>query len=205
MNRAITVIKLVHFFFNSIIRNKSKIFFLPLMPVWISCNSSQVVRIDDMQNFYTEECIGKKIDIPDSLLVLINNNQEYIHETNILAKRFMIITLIYNSDCAKCDYIKINAWKDYLKKLDQYKNIGLVVIYCGYNEYFKRIIYPEIAFSSPVILDRECVFISRNKLPDSEEFNTLLLDENNKVLLIGDPTQNAETERLYINKISELK
>ena len=180
-------------------------FVLPLMPVLISCNSSQVVRIDNVQNFYTEECIGKEIDIPDSLLVLINNNQEYIHDTNILEKRFIIITLIYNSNCAKCDYIKFSAWKDYLKKLDQYKNIGLVVIYCGYNEYFKRIIYPEIAFSSPVILDRQCVFKSRNEIPDSDEFNTMLLDRNNRVLLIGDPTQSVEIEKQFIQKISEME
>jgi len=172
---------------------------------FVSCNYIKSQKKLSTTERQIQKYQKNTIILPDTLQVLINDTIKYLYNTDIHSYRLKIVTVFNDSDCYKCYYLKFNSLKHFTEKLTSFEHVILIVFFCGSSEYFKRIVYPEIAFSSPVILDRKCVFISRNKLPDSEEYNTLLLDENNKVLLIGDPTQNAETERLYINKISELK
>ena len=38
-------------------------------------------------------------------------------------------------------------------------------------------------------------------LPDKEEFHTFLLDEENRVLLVGNPVRNIKLKKLYLDVI----
>ena len=48
--------------------------------------------------------------------------------------------------------------------------------------------------------DQEQIFISKNELHDPR-FQTVLVDTNNQILLIGDPLLNPKLRRLYMETI----
>ena len=58
-------------------------------------------------------------------------------------------------------------------------------------------------FHYPLFIDVEDKFNSLNKLPAESRFRTFLLDENNRIILIGNPVQNPKIRDLYIRTICE--
>ena len=49
----------------------------------------------------------------------------------------------------------------------------------------------------PIIVDNDKWMEINNKLPESIVLNTMILDENNNIEVIGDPFINKEMEELY--------
>ena len=141
----------------------------------------------------------------DSTQILMNDIFEYSHFSEILRDRVKLVTIIDNLDCLKCYYTKFYSLTKLSEKLKNHEHVVPIVVICGSYKYFWEVVYPEIDYSLPLIFDQECIFKVKNEFPDIEEFSTMLLDRNNKLLLVGDPTENDKIEKLYFNKISELK
>jgi len=60
-------------------------------------------------------------------------------------------------------------------------------------------------FEWPVFIDSSQEFIALNpELPEIKHLHTFLLDQNNRVVLIGEPLHNPELWRLYVSTIMEL-
>jgi hypothetical protein len=80
-----------------------------------------------------------------------------------------------------------------------------MIIYCGANDYFRKIIYPDYNYLPPIILDANSVFFEKNKIPEEEIFHTMLIDENSRIIIIGDPTRSDYINEKYKNIIFNLK
>ena len=58
-------------------------------------------------------------------------------------------------------------------------------------------------FIYPIFYDIKNTFNDMNKFNDDPMFQTFLLDQNNKILLIGNPIYNAEIKTLYQNILNK--
>ena len=56
-------------------------------------------------------------------------------------------------------------------------------------------------FDVPVFIDYEREFEKLNPLPENQLFRTFLLDENNKIILVGNPTRGME--KLYLKVLNK--
>lgn len=66
-------------------------------------------------------------------------------------------------------------------------------------QFFKRDL-----FDIPICIDFKDELNILNNFPSLSQFHTLLLDKNNKVLVIGNPVQSEDVRSLYIKQISEM-
>jgi hypothetical protein len=54
----------------------------------------------------------------------------------------------------------------------------------------------------PVCIDLDDELNALNKFPSSQEFQTFLLNEENKIVYIGNPTHNASVKDMYLSEVS---
>jgi hypothetical protein len=146
---------------------------------------------------------GTIVFFSDSLY-LINKSDNMLVLDTLLGRQnesFKIVNII-NGECGKCmSYLK--EWK---RIIDKYKTINIKFIFIvntSDTAYFNKFIYPEINLQIPFYIDMEKKFVKTNNLdyPD-DRIKTFLLDKNNKIIFMGNPTWSREIELLYDKVIS---
>lgn len=139
--------------------------------------------------------IGKKLILP-----LISDN--------IDTCKFKIVSYI-NGECASC-IENIDLWENFFRKMNHKDSVLIIVyLYSSNYNYLKR---NYSYFTDPfvtVVEDKEKLFPKKNNLSENKVFHTFITDQNNKVLLVGNPILNKNLEALYLkllnNEISEYK
>ncbi len=59
-------------------------------------------------------------------------------------------------------------------------------------------------FDHLAMLDKNCSFERLNPhLPKNKAMHTFLLDENNNVILVGNPLQNKEIEKMFYEEVEK--
>ena len=59
-------------------------------------------------------------------------------------------------------------------------------------------------FEYPIVLDRDNRFELVNEIPRESEFQTFLLNEQNQVILVGNPLKNSELKQLYLKTMDTI-
>ena len=166
----------------------------------VSCN------INDKKNSLTniDKWVGKEITIPsDSLNIKIKNvatlNTDIFKPDNI---KFIVSI---NGECGTCIY-KLKAVETFANEVfSLYSNISLLVYINSKTTDFSNFeIFnnSEINFQYPLLYDYENRYLTENQIPSNEFYHILLCDSNNKILMIGDFTENTDLKELYIKQIN---
>lgn len=128
---------------------------------------------------------GKQIIFPDSLVNRLGNEQN----TGI-----RIVSCI-NGNCPKC----LHELKKWIEMKDKYHLKLVFVIYTEDKVLLDYFIEKEDLKIS-YFLDTTNCFILTNKLQSNNLFQTFILDNSNKTILIGNPLHNCELFRLYLTE-----
>lgn len=148
-----------------------------------------------------EELYGKTIILPDTLNILYRNNLIPHGKSDILFGELFIATRI-SGNCGICVH-DLEIWKEeIMNRVDTSRIRFLFYIYTDDYQFFKNIIYPDILLDYPLLIDKNNEFVIKNHLPENDtRFHTFLLDENNRVILIGSPLFNNRMKELYFQEI----
>ena len=169
------------------------IFFSLLVSHYLSCN-----RIDKKNRSVVSEKFGTTIDLVDTLKYFrmgkgwVENPFQYGYK----------ITTFLNADCSQCLY-ELLSWKDLI---DEFGNDSIsVLIYLKTTDInaTEMFLY-DIEFTYPVIIDTYGSFIKQNLIEDDKMFQTYLIDESNKILLVGNPIFSENIKELYSSTIKQL-
>jgi hypothetical protein len=142
-----------------------------------------------LKNLYNE-WYGKEIEIPF-------DNLSFNHSLKI--------ALYVGSDaCTECQ-LNLPFWKTFIPHLDSLTSSAVDICFFiqPYSTREIELILKQECFGYPVIIDTADLFNKRNQLPKNPSFHCFLLDENNRVILIGNPIQNPKIRDLYIRTICE--
>jgi len=138
---------------------------------------------------------GNKLYLPgiDTLNVL--NDLKYNH--------YLVIVSFIDGNCGVCIW-DLSEWKRLIDDFKRYKDLSYLfyvnsIDYDSFLNYEKR----EINFPLPLINDEENAFIKKNKLSSNKLYQTFLIDENNKVILVGNPLLSKEIKKLYQEEIQK--
>ena len=117
-----------------------------------------------------------------------------------------MVVYYYSISCSPCLISNLLHWSDivtYSKEL-AYKFYILFIFDSQKHE--QREIYLKFKeLDYPFFMDEEYVFSRLNKnIPKDDKLHTFLLDKNNKVVLVGNPVDNAKLWDLYKKTINEL-
>ena len=173
-----------------------KLLYILLFIFMISCNETKNEKIFHLVN----EWSGKEIFYPDDMTFTLWG-RDTIKRTFFHAP-FSIVTYADSTGCISCK-LQLPKWKSFIVELDSI-SLGKVPVYfflCPKD--FKEIIYTlkRDYFDYPVCVDMKDVFNRLNHFPDEIDFHTFLLDENSKVVAIGNPVYNFKVKELYLNII----
>jgi hypothetical protein len=151
-----------------------------------------------------ENNLGKKLILPDSL-ELYHPFPNYIDSKEIINFKFRIYSHI-DASCGTC-IETLKAWNNLIPEL---KGKGIqVILICSSDNRFELLKYyfesKEIEnFNHPLWLDLKNNFIKNNKfMLESKNFETVLTDNNDKILLVGNPNFSNKIKELYFKEIKK--
>lgn len=140
---------------------------------------------------------NKKIYIPDSLPMIRELSDSTIFSLSNLKCKYKLVTFI-DAECSVC-LLHFKFWEKFVQRVEkEHFKCDFIFLVC------KRFVdgntIRNTGFTQPYIIDDETFFISENELWD-KRFQCVLLNENNQVIVIGDPTLNPKLEDYYYLKI----
>jgi len=149
------------------------------------------------------EWMGKTIMIPNDISSLYMST-----DTIIETKKTPYKILVYtdSTGCVSCK-LRLSTWKYYMHEID-----SILPGQVDFQFYFQPKNFKEIAhllklnnFTHPIYIDQPGKINKLNRFPSEMEYQCFLLDNQNTVLSIGNPTLNPKIWDLYKQIITKSK
>lgn len=161
--------------------------------------SSCISREEKAQNIINQ-WLGKEVLFPNS----INTEQDSIWK-QMINKKLKLLTIIDTNNCTECR-LRLYDWEKYIKDMDTINsNITFLFVVHAKDYSIVDIIKEKNKFTYPIFYDYKNQIGELNKFPQNPRFQTFLLDENNKVILVGNPVGNHHMWKLYKQILIEAK
>ena len=171
-----------------------KIFLLLLVLCMVSCGRQAM----DAQ-FIVREWTGKEILFPQNSVFTIGGKDtvEMSHSFP-----YKVLSYIDPNGCLSCK-LQLSEWKQFVKYLDYLKIDSVQCLFYSAPQNKASLLHEfEVnLFHYPVCIDERDSLNKLNHFPSEMEFQTFLLDKDNKVLAIGNPVLNPGVKELYLKII----
>lgn len=164
---------------------------LLIIILFISCLKKDSKRYNE----YVTDIIGKEMHFPEDI------SCRYLGRDTIYSgidTPYKI--LLYNDSigCTSCK-LQLYKWTDLINEVNsEMKNL---VSFCFYfqpkDEKELRVLMRRDNFKQVVYIDKEGELGKINKISTETDFQCFLLDKDNKVVLVGNPTKSYKIWKLY--------
>lgn len=168
--------------------------FLPFI-CYFSCNNGLKKDVRTLQS-----C---PINLPLDSLEYISNGYTMINSNDHL--KFIVYS--DTTICSSCEIKQMYKWNNFLKEVETFnRKIKVYFIFSPQRKnidifYFLITTNPP---ASPIFVDTTNVFLRSNPhIPKNPALHTFLLDENNKVILVGNPLENKHIEEMFWRIVKE--
>lgn len=153
-----------------------------------SCNTEKR-KIESV----VKEWIGKEIKFPLS----INSTKQDSLWGLIINKDIKVLTIVDSNSCTECR-LKLYDWKKYIEETDSINTeIAFIFVVNTKNYSIVDTIKKKNNFNYPIFYDYNNKLEKLNRFPKNPNYQTFLLNKNNKVVLIGNPIGNTPMWKLY--------
>lgn len=174
--------------------NTKSLYILFTILLAVSCNSNS--KKQDMMTI-VKEWSGKEIKFPSTFdtIKYSNSKGKDIYD-------YKIFVYIDSIGCSSCK-LQLHEWKKFITELNSTTNKEIQYIFILHPKDIREIkIQAKInKFNHPLYFDKNNDFEKLNKFPSEASLQTFLLDQDNRVILLGNPILNPQIKELYINKI----
>lgn len=142
------------------------------------------------------EWTGKKISFPSGISCTFMGKDTVCPDVSDNPYKILLYT--DSIGCTSCK-LKLSAWKNYIREADSLATgkVGFLFYFQPKNEKELLFLFKRDKFEQPVYMDTENKLNKLNNFPSRAEFQCFLLDKDNKVLLVGNPTLNPKIWELY--------
>jgi len=177
---------------------KKYLFLLFISLLFLTCQNKSKQEITAL----LESFVNSQIVIPNNLLMKIHADKPL--DSSLLTKSCKMIVYLNAKGCESCKMQALLSVYQFVLKNIHRKNFGVVIIlnptYIESSDHFLK----NILFCHTVFYDLDGSFERLNpQLPKDERFHTFLLNQENKVILIGSPIRNAKLNKLYLAEIQK--
>lgn len=138
---------------------------------------------------------GREIVIPDSL---VYNIQETTIDYDMSDADYKIITYIDSAGCVPCR-MKLTFWNDIIdefRTLDGVEVDFLMILNTRQKAEMTEVLVSD-KFLHPVCFDSDRLFETANPLPKGDSYHTFLLNADNEIVAVGNPTVNPKIMDIY--------
>ncbi len=141
--------------------------------------------------------VGREIVFPD--------NEAFSHLGMGLndSVNYTILTYVDSAGCLNCK-MKLSEWKLFMALIDSLGDFSVRFLFYAYPSDVEelRSILQRNKFNQFVYIDENDSLNKLNHFPHEIMLQTFLLNENNKVLAMGNPVYSSKISELYVNIIS---
>lgn len=116
---------------------------------------------------------------------------------------YKILMYVDSVGCTSCK-LQLHKWKEFIAEVDSLTNGTVPVLFFFHPNDKREISYllRRDGIDIPVCMDEANEINTLNHFPSRQEFQTFLLNQDNRVSYIGNPIYNARVKELYLSEIS---
>ena len=158
-----------------------------------SCSNDKELK-NKLETIYSVPIV-----FPSSEMLHVDNSTSYNLYEKTSKTEYMLLVFCGPGECSTCAMNKMSEWNALLN-LEKKGIVNLNFVFSPSKEEKDDVIaaYHTSGLEHSIELDTCGVFLQKNpQIPGARAFHTLLLDTNNKVVLVGDPLHNKEIEKLF--------
>lgn len=143
-----------------------------------------------------DEWLNKVVLIPDDLVYTRYGTDTVEYSTQL--SDYTILTYVDTVGCTSCQ-LQLERWLDWVTLLKEESpyNISFLFNFLPKDEEELCDLLRFYQFDIPVCIDRTDRLNSMNKFPPGGKYHTLLLDNEKRVVLLGNPVNNEQIADLY--------
>lgn len=179
-------------------KNLNQVVYLLLSLLFIGCNSAKIKK--DLQRLQSAAVI-----LPQQGQITILGRDTLIPD--FMWSELKLIVYTDSVGCSSCTVSRMHQWNSFVEYAKQYGNrLKYYHILSPRKQDINkvRIALAGSALEYPVIIDTLGDFGRQNAhIPQNKALHTFLLDENNKVILVGDPLHNKKIEEIFYKIVEE--
>jgi hypothetical protein len=144
---------------------------------------------------------GKEVLFPENIIFTIHGRDTVAYE--IPASSYKIIVYVDSVGCTSCR-LHLDKWQEIISDVDSLTNATVPILFFFHAKNLREISHflERDKINTPVVFDLQDELNTPNQFPTHQQFQTCLLDEDNKVILIGNPVNNQTIREMYLSKIS---
>lgn len=154
-------------------------------------------------------CKDKKSEIIKTIaemkgkVIIIPDDTSFNAMKDSVVTSYAVVEYIDSSSCVSCRF-NMEKWNELIQLYQSYKS-DMKFFFILESKPTKQIIYTMRwdKFYYPVMFDSKGLFAKENKLPKSNEYHTMLIDKDYKIVAVGSPATNSQVDDFYQNIISE--
>lgn len=116
---------------------------------------------------------------------------------------YKIIMYVDSIGCTSCK-LQLHKWKKFISEVDSVTNGEVPILFFFHPKDLREISYllKRDGIDIPVCIDINDDINTFNHFPSQQEFQTFLLNDENKVVFIGNPIHNIRIKEMYLKEIS---
>lgn len=162
--------------------------------------SCTYIKKEDEITRLISEWSGREILFPKEIYFTIYGKDTVKYPTK--HSRYSIVRYMNSVGCTSCK-LQPHMWKKYISMLSPANGEEIPVLFflCPTNREELINLLASNYFDHPVCIDENDTFNKLNKFPDKIDFQTFLLNEENRVVAMGNPIHNHKVRDLYIDII----
>ena len=145
------------------------------------------------------EWTGRQIQYPDSYQCNLGGKDTSLALcTPLLNKEYRVLLYIDSSGCTRCK-LRFPQWKQLIREADSISEGKVSFLFFIYQQdatVLQHLLYYD-RMNYPVFIDSVNAINQLNHFPQQQQYQCFLLDKNNKVLLVGNPTLSPKIWELY--------
>ena len=135
--------------------------------------------------------------------VFVSYSRKYGEKKMSLPKgEYSIFCYVDSTGCMSCK-LQLDKWGEFINQIDSISSNRVPFIFVFQSALKSDLIHflKKVGFEYPLFIDTKNSFDSLNGFPTDIQYQTFLLDRNNKVLSIGNPIYNPGVRELYMDII----
>ena len=120
----------------------------------------------------------------------------------LLNKKYKILLYVDSTACTECK-LQLYEWYKLIKESQKYTDsLSFIFVVQTPNPKKIDIICKKNKFDYPIFYDSKNNINKINNFPEQIEYQTFLLNQDNRVLIIGNPIKNEKLWNLYLRIIN---
>ena len=158
----------------------------------ISCKDKRVVEAEKI----VKEWTGKTIRFPEGVKCKIMGNDTICAE--LFEKPYKVLVYVDSAGCTSCK-LRMSDWKKIISEIDSIEpqQVSFLFFFNPKNERELDFLMKRESFEHPIFIDNSNTIDKLNHFPNNMMYQSFLLDKDNKVLSVGNPSMNPKVWELY--------